>query len=104
MTQEKGNNQFHDSESEDVGDVLFDLYNACNGVLDNGMLDIQKLDELSEEESKVLDIPKLKEFGAHIVSGCAECGAIIETLNSARASLKSTRLRAQAVNANPSDS
>jgi hypothetical protein len=84
MNQQRGNDQFHDSESEDV----YDLYNACNGVIHDGVLDIRKLEELSEEECEVLDVPRLKELGAHVVSGCARCEVIINTLNQARRALR----------------
>src|ERR1044072_6441403 len=36
--------EFHDSESEDI----YDLYNACNGVMFDGFLDVRRLDELSQ--------------------------------------------------------
>lgn len=75
------NNQFHDSESDDD---IYDLYNACNGVVHNGVLDIGKLDELSDEEREVLDVPKLKRLGDHVVSGCHKCKEIIDNLNLAR--------------------
>ena len=46
--QETRNDSFHDSESEDI----YDLYNACNGLVrDDGLLDIRELDELSQEEA-----------------------------------------------------
>jgi hypothetical protein len=77
---DKSNDQYHDSESEDV----YDLYNACNGVLHNGLLDIRKLDELSEEELEVLDVARLREIWAHTTTGCSQCERIIRTLNSAR--------------------
>ena len=84
MDQEKDNDQFHDSESDDI----YDLYNACNGAMRDGMLDIAKLDELSEEEAAMLDMPRLKALGDHIASGCARCEAVIRTLNWARGLLK----------------
>ncbi|MEN3333061.1 MAG: hypothetical protein V7641_2426, partial [Blastocatellia bacterium] len=75
--QEKSGDEFHDSESDD----LYDLYNACNGALLDGLLDVRKLDELSAAEAKVLDIARLKQVWQHMASGCAECRAIIATLN-----------------------
>jgi hypothetical protein len=71
---------YHDSESEDI----FDLYNACNGVLRNGLLDKRKLDELSLEERKVLNVARLRAIWAHTAAGCAKCEAIIRTLNRVR--------------------
>jgi hypothetical protein len=83
VAQEKGNDQFHDSESEDVEDV-YDLYLACDGMLHNGVLDMRKLDELSKEQLEVWNLKRLREIGAHVASGCAQCAAIIRTLNLAR--------------------
>ena len=80
VTQEKGDVQFHDNESGDI----YDLYNACNGALHNGRLDIRKLDELSPDEAEFLDIPWLKEVWEHAASGCAHCENVITTLNVAR--------------------
>lgn len=98
-----GNNQFHNRESE--GD-LHDLYNACYSR--NGVLDFQKLDELSEDEAEYLNVPRLKELGVHVASGCAECAAIIKTLNWARGALavaeESCTEKSQAANSNHSDS
>ena len=48
MDKAEGRDEFHDSESEDI----FDLYNACNGVMNKGLLDKAKLDEFSPEEAK----------------------------------------------------
>ena len=70
-----------------MSDELFDLYNACNGALYNGVLDTRKLNELSEQEIELLDLPRLKELGNHVTSGCAECRAVIDTLNFARSML-----------------
>jgi hypothetical protein len=75
------NNQFHDDESDDI----YDLYNACNGVvLTNGALDTRKLDEISQEERDVLDVSRLRRIADHVASGCAECQRIIDNLNLAR--------------------
>jgi hypothetical protein len=72
--------EYHDS---DLGDI-YDLYNACNGVVHNGFLDIRKLDELTAEERAFLDIERLREIWLHTTSGCATCAGIIRTLNSIR--------------------
>lgn len=77
--------QFHDSDSsEDV----YDLYNACNGIVINGLLDVTKLDELSPEEAEVLDVRRLREVWAHTATGCARCATIIKTLNLVRGKLR----------------
>ncbi len=85
MDKDKGADEFHDSESEDV---VYDLYNACNGVLRDGLLDISKLDEFTPEESKALNVPRLKEIWKHTASGCLECQKIIATLNAIRETLR----------------
>lgn len=77
--------QFHDSDSS--GDV-YDLYNACNGIVINGLLDVTKLDELSAEEKEVFDVRRLREVWAHTATGCARCAAIIKTLNLVRVKLR----------------
>ena len=84
MDQEKDNDSFHNSEWGDV----YDLYNACNGVIHDSLLDVRKLDELSPEECEFLNIPRLREVWEHTASGCAQCHAIITSLNSARERLR----------------
>ena len=93
MNQEKGNDPFHNSERGDV----YDLYNACNGVLHDGLLDIRKLDELSAEEVEYLDLPRLRKVWQHTASGCIQCKTIINTLNSARQSLRMNAAEAEPV-------
>jgi hypothetical protein len=78
---------FHDSE---LGDV-YDLYNACNGAMVGGLLDVDKLDELSPEEKKELNVKRLKEVWHHTATGCATCAHIIRTLNAARGILREER-------------
>ncbi len=75
--------EFHDSE---LGDI-FTLYNACNGVVLDGLLDVRKLDELSDEELEVLNVTRLREIWLHTVSGCRTCAGIIRRLNAVRCSL-----------------
>ena len=74
---------FHNSESEDI----FDLYNACNGIVRNGLLDIDELGKLTRQESEALNVSKLKDIWRHTASGCARCANIIEILNLARQTL-----------------
>jgi hypothetical protein len=82
---EKDADPFHDSETVDI----YDLYNACNGVvLSNGLLDISKLDEFSPEESEALDVPRLREIWHHTKSRCSQCERIISTLNMVRGTLR----------------
>jgi hypothetical protein len=70
---------FHDSESD-----IFTLFNACDGAMHDGFLDIRKLDELSKEEREVLDCDRLREVWQHTTSGCKTCAGIVRTLNSVR--------------------
>ena len=85
MAEETCNDSFHDSESEDI----YDLYNACNGIVcDDGLLDIRELDELSQEEAKALNVVRLKEIWAHTASGCPACQEIVRILNSVRGTLR----------------
>lgn len=79
MEEGKGADPYHDSESD-----IYDLFNACDGVLHNGLLDKRKLDDLSPEELEVLDVERLKEVWAHTAAGCSKCEAIIRTLNIVR--------------------
>ena len=74
--------QFHDSE---LGDV-YDLYNACNGVIrEDGLLDVRKLKELSAEEKAVLNVSRLKEVWEHTATThCPICARIVRTLNEVR--------------------
>lgn len=77
--------EFHNGEAGDI----YDLYNACNGVLYNGKLDIRKLDEYSAEDAAEINVPRLKEVWAHMASGCQHCESIINTLNQLRGVAKS---------------
>jgi hypothetical protein len=85
VDREAGTDQFHDS---DMGDV-FDLYNACNGAMRGGLLDVRKLDELTPDEVEVLDVRRLREVWAHTASGCPECKFIVATLNVSRGNMRS---------------
>jgi hypothetical protein len=75
---------FHNSE---LGDV-YDLYNACNGAMLGGLLDVRRLEELSPEEKGALNVPRLKEVWVHTASGCLTCRNIIETLNLSRGTMR----------------
>lgn len=84
MEQVEDTDEFHNSEQGDI----YDLYNACNGVMLDGLLDISKLDELSPEEQAELDMLRLRKVWMHTASGCLECKYIIETLNLSRGTLR----------------
>jgi hypothetical protein len=83
VTEQTETTQFHDCEDGDI----FDLYNACDGQLENGLLDIRQLDEFSEEERAQLNVTKLTEIWIHTASGCSQCGGIVQILNSVRGAL-----------------
>lgn len=76
---------FHDSAMCDV----YALYNAVNGELDGGRLDLKRLDELSEAEREGLDIARLREVWEH-TADCPTCTHIVRTLNSARGVLRAS--------------
>ncbi len=83
MAEQTKTNQFHDSEDGDI----FDLYNACDGQLQNGLLDIRQLDEFSDAERAELNMTRLRETWIHTASGCSQCEEIVQILNSARGML-----------------
>lgn len=85
MEEEDSNDTYHDSDLD-----IFDLFNACAGVLRDGLLDIRKLDELKPEELEVFDVARLREIWSHSASGCAQCDEIVATLNSIRATAQET--------------
>ncbi|HEV2706797.1 MAG TPA: hypothetical protein VGV59_12790 [Pyrinomonadaceae bacterium] len=85
MDRQKEADPFHESEAGDI----YDLYNACHGiVLSNGLLDISKLDEFSTEEAEALNVPRLREIWHHTETGCPRCASIISALDTARRRLK----------------
>jgi hypothetical protein len=77
--------QFHDSDSEED---VYDLFNACNGILVDGFLDGNMLDELSLEEKEALNVPRLRKIWDHTRTGCPHCAAIVETLTLIRGTLR----------------
>jgi hypothetical protein len=85
VDQQRGLNQFHDSE---LGDV-YDLYNACNGAMSGGLLDVSKLDELTAREREALDVVRLRKVWEHTATGCRTCAEIVRTLNIVRRAMQS---------------
>ncbi|HEX7332184.1 MAG TPA: hypothetical protein VF290_11845 [Pyrinomonadaceae bacterium] len=77
---------FHDSEAGDV----YALFNAVDGVIVDGLLDVRKLDEYSVEDAKALNVPRLREVWRHTASGCSVCQGIIHALGRLRKSFKAT--------------
>ena len=80
MSEQTETTQFHDCEDGDI----FDLFNACDGQLENGLLDIRQLDEFSEEERTQLNVTRLRAIWLHTASGCSQCEEIVRILNSIR--------------------
>lgn len=82
MNTELATAEFHDSEAGDI----YALFNACNGVIVNGLLDVRKLEEYSPEDAKALNVPRLKEVWEH-ASDCGVCKGIIHALSRLRRSV-----------------
>ncbi|HET6976680.1 MAG TPA: hypothetical protein VFI24_10185 [Pyrinomonadaceae bacterium] len=74
--------EYHDSETD-----VFALFNACDGVIVNGLLDIRKLEEYSPEDAEALNVSRLKEVWKHTASGCSKCKEIVHALSSLRESV-----------------
>lgn len=73
--------QFHDSESTDI----YDLFNACNGLLDaNGLLDVEQLNHYNPDEAEELNVSRLRMIWEHVATGCARCAEIVESLQTLR--------------------
>ena len=71
---------FHDSEPVDI----YDLFNACNGVMVDGLLDVEQLNNYTAEEAEVLNIIRLREIWEHTRRGCLHCSRIVEALHALR--------------------
>lgn len=77
--------EFHDSDS---GVDVFALYNACNGIIRNGFLDVSELDKYSPEEAEALNVSRLREIWEHTTTGCSQCREIIEALHVVRGAVR----------------
>jgi hypothetical protein len=88
VEEEKDADPFHDAGD---GEDIYDLYNACNGAVLDGLLDISKLDEYSPGQAEALNVPRLREIWFHTKSGCVKCERIIRTLNRVRKMLRESR-------------
>ena len=84
MERELSTAEFHDSDGGDI----YALYNAVDGVMVDGLLDVRKLEEYSAEDAEALNVPRLREVWAHTASGCSVCEGIIHALSRLRKSLK----------------
>jgi hypothetical protein len=76
--------EFHDGEPD-----VFDLFNACNGVLGvNGLLDVEQLNLYSPDKAEELNVSRLRVVWEHTATGCARCAEIIESLQTLRKALR----------------
>jgi hypothetical protein len=57
----------------------------------DGLLDINRLDELSPAEKDEFDEARLREVWEHTATGCEQCAAIIDILNRFRAGRERAR-------------
>jgi len=77
---EPNTDEFHES---DAGDI-YDLFNACDGVLRDGLLDVSKLEEYSPKDAAELNVPRLREVWTHVASGCDHCQDVVSALRTLR--------------------
>lgn len=77
---ENDTTHFHDSESGDI----YDLFNACNGIVRDGFLDVEQLDYYTEDEAKELNIIRLREIWKHTKTGCLHCRDVVAALGKLR--------------------
>jgi hypothetical protein len=71
---------FHDSESGDI----YDLFNACNGIVREGLLDVEQLNNYTPAEAEELNISRLREIWEHTKTGCLHCRDIVKALRMLR--------------------
>jgi hypothetical protein len=74
----------HDSEAGDV----YALFNAVDGVIVDGLLDVSKLDDYGPEDAEALNVSRLRQVFEHTASGCKTCEDIIKALTHLRESLE----------------
>jgi hypothetical protein len=76
-------------ETEQLHDGVYDLFNACNGVVDtNGFLDVEQLNHYSPDETEELNVSWLRAVWEHTATGCVRCAEIVESLQSLRKTLR----------------
>lgn len=73
----------HDSEAGDI----YALFNACDGVIVDGLLDVRKLDEYNVGDAEALNVARLRQVWEHTRSGCSECESIVRALTQLRESV-----------------
>ena len=94
MKHEQTADDFHNDGSAEI----LALYNACNGVLLNGRLDISKLEDYSPDDALALDIPRLRKIWTHS-AGCTQCDRVISFLNEIRGTMQADSADAQSLSA-----
>ena len=68
---------------------VFDLFNACNGIVDDkGLLDVEQLNHYTPDEAEELNIPALRMIWRHLADGCAHCDEIVRNLQKLRKTLR----------------
>lgn len=83
---------FHDSELD-----VYDLYNACDGVLNSdGLLDVEQLKHYSPDEAEELNVAWLQAVWEHTATGCRRCAEIIESLQTLREALRERAAKGRA--------
>ena len=83
MTTKPHPDDFHDSENGDI----YDLFNACNGVLRDGLLDIKTLEQYGPDDYEILNVPRLREVWEHSAT-CSKCKDIVTALSRMREAMK----------------
>ncbi|HET6976677.1 MAG TPA: hypothetical protein VFI24_10170 [Pyrinomonadaceae bacterium] len=81
--QKDTDDEFHDSDID-----IFALFNAVDGIMRNGFLDVSELDKYSPADAEALNVPRLKEIWKHTTTGCDKCRDIIEALQNVRGAVK----------------
>jgi len=75
--------EFHDSDID-----IFALFNACDGIICDGFLDVSELDKYSPADAEALNVPRLREIWEHTTTGCPKCREIIEALQDVRGAVR----------------
>src|SRR4029078_1777526 len=67
---------FHESESD-----IYELYNACNGIVrEDGLLDIRELNDFTPEEAVALNVARLKKIWDHTAPRWSQSAQTVKTL------------------------
>jgi hypothetical protein len=83
--QASSEDEFHDSNA---GIDIYALFNAVNGIIRNGVLDVSELDKYSPADAEALNVSGLREVWKHTLTGCSQCREIITALNELRGAVR----------------